>query len=339
MEYIKYVDVNLRELEETVDKLTFCPYTYSNEWHEFQKEYMKPFFVADESFLLVQDNTLLAIVKVFVEEDVEGEKYIGWDRGFLEAPYVNPELSVSRQEKVLKAIMNRIDEIAMQYECKRTMFKFEVLANPNWNNYSYNYNWLTRFGYLDFTSASQIIDLSLEETELRQKFRKGTKSEIKRGKTLNIVIKDYKNIKKQDIDQCKEIYEYDAGKTTRTSEMLEYYYDLVARNMGLLEFAELNGKRVAVMISVYYHQLAYYLLYAEKTDQADKTSPGYLLQYTMITELKNRGVLYYDMGEQVYGKSHYSNPSLKEINISLYKRGFGGYTVPMFRGIKEYERV
>lgn len=337
MEYIRYVDAGKEEWKMYVEKFRHCPYTYSNKWHEFQKEYSEPLLIADESFLLIQDNTLMAVVKVLVEEDDKGERHIGWDQGFLEAPYINPDLTIGRQEKFLKIIMAKIDEIAAQYGCVRSMFKFDVLANPNWLNHTYNFNWLMRFGYLDYTSASQIINLSQDEEELRLGFRKGTKSEIKKGKKINIVVKDCINITKQDIAECREIYEYDAGKTTRTSELLEYYYDLVAQNMGILQFAELNGKRIATMISVYYHQSAYYLLYAEKTDQAEQTSPGYFLQYNMIMELKKRGILYYDMGEQVFGKSHYNDPSLKEINISLYKRGFGGYTVPMFRGIKEYQ--
>ena len=76
------------------------------------------------------------------------------------------------------------------------------------------------------------------------------------------------------------------------------------------------------------------MLYAEKTDLADGTSPGYFLQYKVMMWLKEHGVLYYDIGEQVFGDSLYDFPSEKILNISSFKRGFGGYTVPMFRGVK-----
>lgn len=334
MKYIKFKDT--QEWNSNIEKLAECPYTYSTLWHEFQKEYSRPYLIADESFLLLQDNVPIAVVKVFIEEDDKGNRYIGWDRGFLESPYIICTLPGNRYKKIQKEIMLKVDEIAIHYGCKRTMYKLDVLSNPDFKNYECNFNWLMQFGYLDYSSISRIIYLGKNENELKQDFRKGTKSEIKKGETLNIIIKDYSNISKQDIIECREIYEYDAGKVTRTSELLEYYYLLISQNMGLLGFAELNGKKIATMISVYYHGSAYYLLYAEKTDQANKTSPGYSLQFNMIKSLKNRNVLYYDMGEQVFGKTHYNDPDFKEINISLYKRGFGGYMVPIFRGIKEY---
>lgn len=334
MNYITYKD--LKEWNSNIEKLEGCPYTYSALWHEFQKEYSKPFFVEDESFLMMQDNVPIAVAKVFIEEDDNGNRHIGWDQGFLEVPYVNCALPINKQKKVQKEIMHKVDEIAMRYGCKKAMYKFDVLLNPNFKNYAYNFNWLMQFGYLDYTSISRIIYLGKNENELKKDFRKGTKSEVKKGETLNIIIKDYRNVSKKDIIDCREIYEYDAGGVTRTSELLEYYYLLISRNMGLIGFAELDGKKVATMISVFYHGTAYYLLYAEKTDQANHTSPGYSLQVSMIKSLKSRNILYYDMGEQVFGKTHYNNPDFKEINISLYKRGFGGYMVPMFRGVKEY---
>lgn len=43
---------------------------------------------------------------------------------------------------------------------------------------------------------------------------------------------------------------------------------------------------------------------------------------------------FYNIGEQVFEKSE--KVSEKEVNISLFKRGFGGYTVSSFSGEKNY---
>lgn len=337
MKILKYIDTEKHVWDKYIEMLRGCPYTYCTYWHDFQKEYVENKLMADESYMVIQDEMPLIVVKAFVEKRNDGFLYIGWDNGFVEAPFVNVELPYLRQDKLIKEAMIMLEEFALKYGCKKSMLKFDVLSNPRFEHFIYNYNWLSKYEFLDYSSFSQVLDLTKTEEELKHDFRKGTKSEIKKGKCLKIVLKDYSNITTQDILDCKEIYEYDAGRTTRTSELLLYYHCLIKNNMGLLAFAELNGRRIATIICVFYHSRGYYLLYAEKTDQAEKTSPGYWLQYQIIMELKRRGIAFYDIGEQVFGKTHWGLPEPKEKNISLFKRGFGGYTVPMFRGIKIYE--
>ena len=54
----------------------------------------------------------------------------------------------------------------------------------------------------------------------------------------------------------------------------------------------------------------------------------------MIKYLKKIGVQFYEMGEQVFGNTHYASYDQKLINISTFKREFGGYTIEEFRGVK-----
>jgi len=48
--------------------------------------------------------------------------------------------------------------------------------------------------------------------------------------------------------------------------------------------------------------------------------------------------MFYEIGWQNYGHTMSDAPSIKEINISKFKRGFGGFTVPLFRGEKYYDK-
>ena len=54
----------------------------------------------------------------------------------------------------------------------------------------------------------------------------------------------------------------------------------------------------------------------------------------MIKYLKAHEIEFYEMGEQIFGKYEKGTEEEKLVNISTYKREFGGYTVPVFRGIK-----
>ncbi len=332
MDKISYSESN--EWDKYVKEIG-CPFSYTRRWIDFQCEYSGNKYVTNESYILCQDNMPIAVVKIIIEKDKE--YYIGWKNGFLEEPYVSPLLPYNRIEKIQKAILHDIDTIASEYGCSYVLLKQDVLCNPRMEYFHLNYNWLIKDGYIDYSSNSQLIDLKMDIECIRAQFRKGTKSELKKGNCLQIEILDYSSVKEDDIIECRSIYEYDAGGKTRASELLYLYYDMIRDGMAILGFASLNGIRIATIICSYYNERGYYLLYAEKTDCADNTSPGYTLQYEMIQKLKELGVEYYEMGEQVFGPSLYGSPEKKEIDISLFKRGFGGYTLPMFRGRKSLD--
>ena len=71
--------------------------------------------------------------------------------------------------------------------------------------------------------------------EIRSHFRKGTKYEIGKGKNLVIQFYDDKSITEDEILDCRRIYEYDAGKVTRTSEMIMHYYKWIRSGYTLRE--------------------------------------------------------------------------------------------------------
>ena len=54
--------------------------------------------------------------------------------------------------------------------------------------------------------------------------------------------------------------------------------------------------------------------------------------------LKQRDFQLFELGVQHFGSQLHSNPTAKDISISLFKRGFGGHIVPYFRGEKYYDK-
>lgn len=336
MEYVKYVQISRTEWENYLRQLTGCTFNYTSDKIEFDIEYSQS-LEANESFLVKDGKKILAVSAIYIEKDEHGERQISWNAGYCPGIYINPILSYKEQEKCAKKIMQHIDEIAKQYWCKEIWLRMDPLANPEQKITFYNYNFLLKYDYIDNSSLTQLIDLKKTQKELYSDIRKGHKSDIKKGQRYEIEIYDASNITKEQIELYKFIYEMDAGKVTRNSELYMHYLYFIQNNLGALALAKYKEKYVAVMIVTFFQKTAYYSSYGELTEQLEGIPVGHAMQWKMIQYLKERGIESYELGEQVFGNTHYSCPDKKLIDISNYKRGFGGYTVPFFRGRKIIE--
>lgn len=337
MEYVHYIDIGALEWEKKISTIPLIPFNYGSDWIEFQAEYIVDKVVKNLAFMVLQDKKVIAVAVLFVEQIEDGTRRISWDGSYCQAPYIVPDFTYLYQEKIVKKIMLYIDELATENGCKDIRLKFDPLSNPEMKNKIYNYNWLIKYGFLDQSSLTQIIDIRRDRRSILSEMRKGTKYDITRGGVYELEIYDYENVSVREIDICRKIYEMDAGKRTRTSELIEHYKKFIDNRHALLGFAKLNDKYIATIICSYRGITGYYLLYAELTDETNRIAPGHVLQWRMIEELQIRGIEFYEVGEQLFGATYYSKPDSKLLNISLFKRGFGGYTVPFYRGWKQIE--
>lgn len=334
MEYVKYIDLDKGQWNNYIEQMSTCTFDYTEYWIDFCYTYSKD-VVENESFLVIDNAKVIGIASIFIEKNAQNIYSISWNGGYCLAPFVDPVFDYKTQEKYIKKIMLHIDEIAAAHHCKSIRLRQDPLCNPNSDIKMYNYNYLMKYQYIDQSSLTQILDLRKDEKELFSDIRKGHKSDIKRGEKYEIEIYDKTNMKDEMIHLYREIYELDAGRVTRNSELFEFYLDFIKNDSGAIAFAKKDQKYVATLIVTLFENTAYYSSYAELTDQLDQIPVGHVMQWKIIQYLKNRNIQYYEMGEQVFGKTHYSNPDQKLINISNYKRGFGGYTVPFYRGYKE----
>lgn len=336
MNYIRYTDITKDEWNGYIDEINGITFNYTAEKIAFDEEYSVN-ILSNESFVVSENNKIIAAAEIFVEK-IDGDNQISWNGGFCLAPYIDITLDYRVQEKISKKLMKYIDDIAEKYECKKIMLREDPLGNPMQKSIFYNYNVMLKYGYLDQSSMTQIIDLRQEKEELYADIRKGHKSDIKRGKIFKVEIFDRQDITEEMIELYKKIYEEDAGKVTRNSELYRYYFDFIKSGKGIIAFGSINGKTVGVAIITIYKNTAYYSSYGELEEELNHVPIGHTLQWEIINYLKEYGVEFYEIGEQVFGKTHYSNPENKLINISNFKRGFGGYTVPFWRGIKTIDK-
>ncbi len=332
MEYIRYADISEIEWNRYIDMINQVTFNYTAQWVSFCLEYSKN-IVSNESFIVLDNRKVIAASVIYIE-NYSGEHQISWNGGYCRAPYIDSGLEYRIQEKYAKKILSYIDAIAKKYQCTKIMLEVDPLGNPEQKTTFYNYNYLLKYGYLDESGLTQLIDLRKSKEELFADIRKGHKSDIKGGRIYDVQVYGKDNMTEQMIERYKEIYEEDAGKVTRNSELYHFYLEFIRSGMGLAAFGKIGGKEVGVVLITMYKKTAYYSSYAELETELNRVPIGHILQWEVINYLKDYGVEFYETGEQVYGKTHYSVPDEKIINISNFKRGFGGYTVPFFRGVK-----
>lgn len=332
MEYIRFVDISPKQWDDYVKEINGTVFDYTAERIQFNEEYSKS-VICNESFVALDNKIPIAVSEIYIEE-YKQETQISWNGSFCLAPYIDIELGYRKQEKYGKKIMAYIDKKAKHYKCKKIMLRESPLGNPEEKAIFYNYNHLLKYGYVDASSMTQIIDLRRTQEELYADIRKGHKSSIKRGNFYQIEIYDKETVTDEMIEIYKEIYETDAGKVTRNSELYRYYLEFIKKGMGIIAFGKKDNNEVGVAIITLYKNTAYYSSYGELENELGDNPIGHILQWEVMKYLKAHGIEFYEIGEQVFGKTHYDIPEEKLIHISNFKRGFGGYTAPFWRGIK-----
>lgn len=336
MEFIKYESLGRDAWDDYIEQIQGVTFSYTAINIEFELDFSET-KINNESFLALQDNQPVAVVILYFERHSEEGTTTGWGGHYCKAPYVSKGISLRLREKYIKEIMFYIDNISEQYQCKDMKFRMDPLINPEQRDKLYNYNYMMKYGYKGDLDLSQMLDLRHSEQELYADIRKGHKSDIKRGKKYEIEIYDNKNMTKDKIVLYRKIYEEDAGRVTRNSQMYMHYYEFIRDKKGVIAFAKVEGEYVGVLIATFYKNTAYYSSYAERTNQLEGVPVGHVLQWETIKYLKQHGIEFYEMGEQVFGSYEKGTEEAKLVNIATYKRGFGGYTVPVFKGEKKMD--
>ena len=94
---------------------------------------------------------------------------------------------------------------------------------------------------------------------------------------------------------------------------------------------------IAFSLFIKFKDGAYYGSAADDPDVQVDVPIAHIIQWKAIEWLKEKKIKYYEIGWQQFGNQFYDFPSYKELSICFFKRGFGGLSVPLFRGEKFYD--
>ncbi len=293
----------------------------------------------NKSFMVYENNELIAICPLVIEinrfkkEFVKEFSYSGF---LTPTPALKNGLSKKSRKKVLDFIFKAIDRYALLNGVKRSLFMIYPLSHHFLDRKESPYNFLQKYGYTDISINTQLLNISLSLEDIKKEIRKGHKYDVNRGlKSFKIEIWNSENINNKVFEQYRLLHKKAAGKITRAAKTFEIMFEWIKNDNSILVSARLRDKFVGFGIVNIYKEFAYFQ--SACNDPDFKNIPiTHALQWKTIEYLKNKGIQYYELGWQYSKGISFEVASKKELDISKFKRGFGGFTVPLFRGEKFY---
>ena len=175
-------------------------------------------------------------------------------------------------------------------------------------------------------ATTRIIDLSVDEIELKKSIRKSYHSLINWGlKQMKIQIFDKHNVNWEIIDDFRNLHINEAKRETRTINTWQKQLEAIQSGYAFCITAHLNQELVSAAYFLCPEKICYYGSSASRRDLFDKPL-SHALIWKAIIESKKKGALFFNIGS-TSGSDNNIYLTEKENNIAYFKEGFGGRLV------------
>lgn len=282
-------------------------------------------FQADQSFIYVVNNQPLA--GVFLPIEKKGQDLVC----SVMDDYIDAPLFATRT--VEKKVFNLIDEIAQKNKVAKIMFLVDPLESAQ-------YNYLQKYNYLDTSVLNYVIDLNTS-SDLLAACRKGHRGDIKsilKNKDFEVFYIDKQTADFQIHEQYRQLHHKAAGRVTRPKETFDLQFEKLKQGHAVLFGLKYQGKSIAFSYFEFHANKAAYTSAADDPD-FDQLALYHVLIFEAMNYLKKIGVSHIDTEPPSAPSSQLDYyPDSKELNIALFKRGFGGSYVQNYRGIKYFSK-
>jgi len=338
---ITFLDSNHREAwDDFCLQSSDAWFWHTTKWLDYTLEYRPDLAPLSHSFLAFTDGKIAAICPLVLEtsREAEGEiKQFSYGGDAVPAPAFADGLSAKTKKAVRKALFCQIDELAIANRVHRISFRVAPPAPSFWRFTHPHPNPLLREGFSDISLLTQVIDLSKPEDQLLRDVRNGHRADIKRAeKIMSACVLDSSNITSDQFERYRLLHHKAAGRITRPLSTFEMMYRWIQDGLAVLTSVTLEGRDVGFALINIYKDGAYYSSSCNDPE-VDDLPIGHLLQWRTMQWLKAREIRHYEIGIQFYASQPHTIVSRKEWNISCFKRGFGGFTVPYWRAEKFYD--
>lgn len=284
--------------------------------------------VDDRSFAVLSEGAVAAIAPLFLIER-DGVRTFSLNGDFLPAPYVTPGMGKHQYGSVQKAVYAEVDRQAAVCGAQAVRFRTDALCRTD------SFNVLRKFGYIDCSSVTSVLDLSLPLDGLKADLRKSYKAIINKGRrSYSLEVVDHAAADAALFDDYRQLHFKAAGRRTRPDKSYAMQRASVAGDKAVLFGLKSGGATVACAYFLHHGGTAFYGSYADDPDFSGPVPVGHVLLWEAIRYYHGRGFSRVELGMQQFTPQLFETPSEKGVNISLYKRGFGGDLVPMYQGVK-----
>jgi hypothetical protein len=314
---------------------------HTTEWLEYTLQYRPSLDPQSSSFMVTSENRVLAICPLILETQTAPEgrvRELSYGGGPGPAPALANGLSERVRKAVFTAVCDEMDTRAESTAVARVNFRASAAARAFWRGGLPQPHPLVRFNFLSIPLATRVIDLSQSEGDLLNHMRKGHRCAVKRSQqSLQSEVYDATNITPEIFDQYRRLHHLAAGCVTRPLATFEMMQGWIQSDMAILALTRRDGETVGCALISVYKDGAYYSSGCEDPEYGN-LPVGHALQWAAMRWMKAHDILHYEIGIQPHGMQLHSLLSEKELNISLFKRGFGGTTVSFWVGEKFYSR-
>lgn len=308
---------------------------YSLGWMKYQQLYSEDRFVKDLSFILLAPGEHpIAICPLYLEtyHGVNRFSYRGEFLESLRTPLIDLSVIEMQGKAIEKEAFEIIESLAKEHQVKKINFLIDPLCAIY---LSENFNYLTRNGYLDVSISTQIIDLKKTRELLWMELRKSYKALINKGeRTYEVVIMDVNNPDFALHENYRNLHFKAAGRVTRPLATFNQQFEMLKNDEAMLLGIKYQGQFVSFSYFIHLNKTAYYASEADDPDVEVPLTYGPLSQWKALEYYKSRGWDYMELDNQQFGPQFFDSPTDKDLSISMFKRGFGGKTFPLFRGVR-----
>ena len=315
-------------------------FRHRSAWIEYTVAMRQPGSSEDLSFGVIDGGRLVAAAPL-IREAVHGRPdlsefgFAGWNVPF---PALADGLGAAHSDKIRKEIFREIDRLAQQHGIAYASFEVNPLSTLGTRD-ACSANPLPFFGYSATEIATHVIDLSPDEETLLRNMRKGHKSDISsaRNSGWTASVLDRTNVTDRSFEVYRLIHLHAAGRQTRPERTWQLMRQWLADGFAVLGLVrKAGGEPVAAALSITDKDGAYYGSSCVEPEMEQERGIMHLLLWETMRSLKATGARWFETGWQLTPTISQEVPSRKEVNISLFKRGFGGIHVPYFRGERFY---
>jgi len=292
------------------------------------------------SFLVEDEGSTVAVVPLTIDDHDLGEegtlRRMSYGGGGVPAPVVADSVTPTRRQKILKMIFTEIDRIAQDEGVKDLHMRLAL--DPAVAAESVPDDMLPRAGQIDRSQATRIVALSADEDAIFRDFDENHRRAVKKADgVLEVsVLSGEEEVTREEFDRFQEFYFKAAGGKTRPQETFELLFDYLRAGTALLGVARHQGRPVGYTAVIRFKDSAYYLMGAGE-DGFDLCPIAHSIHWAIMKRLKADGIRFYETGLQEHGPGLFQVPTPKQVNISRFKRGFGGVSVPAPAGEKFYD--
>lgn len=225
-----------------------------------------------------------------------------------------------------------IDDIAQEQKLNKVMLSL---------NFDAKYNYLQKYDYLDTSILTYFIDLSFSGGDLLAKCRKGHRGDIKKilnNKDFKVFFVDRENPSYELHEEYRTLHHKCSGKVTRSKESFDLQFEKLKQGKAALFGLKYKQKNVCFNYFEFNHDKAVYASGADDPE-FDKMPLYHALIFSAMEYLKKKGARYIDTGQPSSPSAQFDYyPDGKQLNIALFKRGFGGDFKQNLRGIKYFSK-